>query len=132
MPAFGEANGWMSGDLSLCLLLIFNAVSAVGRALLNWLANLFGAVIVVIPNKVNAGIYALTMTKRTASMSSFLIAVVLFWNRQCPMQLVSPALLSPSAWPQVSSLPCRSFSCFSPRTMPISAPGWGRMHGLAC
>ncbi|RYO97491.1 hypothetical protein DL764_007294 [Monosporascus ibericus] len=51
---FGQANGWMTGNLALYLLPMLNSASAVGRVLPNWLADKIGPVNVVIP-VVNAG-----------------------------------------------------------------------------
>lgn len=51
VPFFGQANGWMGGDLALYLLPIMISVSAMGRVVPNWLADYLGAVNVMLPGK---------------------------------------------------------------------------------
>ena len=60
---FGRENGWMSESLSLYLVPILNAGSAIGRIFPNWLADNIGPINVVIPGK-SSNVFFLTCHNR--------------------------------------------------------------------
>lgn len=140
---YGQANGWLAGNLALYLLPIVNAGAIIGRVIPNVLAAKIGPVNVMIPGE---HIHAHIPTKLACSYcrkygdcratGGWLTQVApmqapFFWRLCCFAALPSRMRRASSASrfslacyvaPSSRCLPCSSWGL--PRTSPDWAPGW--------
>ncbi|RYO86623.1 hypothetical protein DL766_003516 [Monosporascus sp. MC13-8B] len=91
IPYFGQANGWMTGNLALYLLPILNSVLVVGRVLPNWLADNIGPVNVVIPGSLIISV-ALLCNSAVVNVGG-IIYTALFFGFLSGILVATPPLL---------------------------------------